>query len=168
MALKPFHDKVANILRGIPQDYTFDQDRAAAWIKKMQKEGVSLFSYDLTNATDRFPISVQQMVVWRLTKDRVFSDDWRKLVSDRNFVFRRRLYRYHVGQPMGFYSSWPVFALTHHCLVREAARRSGVKQPRYALLGDDIVVEESIATAYKDLLTEFGVQISEGKSLQGE
>lgn len=30
MALKPFHEAVANILRGIPEDYTFDQDRAAA------------------------------------------------------------------------------------------------------------------------------------------
>lgn len=29
MALKPFHEAVANILRGIPEDYTFDQDRAA-------------------------------------------------------------------------------------------------------------------------------------------
>jgi len=134
----------------------------------MQREGVSLFSYDLTNATDRFPISVQQMVVWRLTKDRVFSDDWRRLVSDRSFVFQRRKYRYNVGQPMGFYSSWPVFALTHHCVVREAARRSGVKHPRYALLGDDIVVEESIAKAYADLLSEFGVTISESKSLQGK
>jgi len=134
----------------------------------MQKEGVSLFSYDLTNATDRFPISVQQMVVWRLTKDRGFSDDWRKLVSDRDFTFQKRSYRYQVGQPMGFYSSWPVFALTHHCVVREAAKRSGVRNPLYALLGDDIVVEERIAVAYRDLLNEFGVNISEGKSLKGE
>jgi hypothetical protein len=69
---------------------------------------------------------------------------------------------------MGFYSSWPVFALTHHCVVREAAKRSGVRNPLYALLGDDIVVEERIAVAYRDLLNEFGVNISEGKSLKGE
>jgi len=69
---------------------------------------------------------------------------------------------------MGFYSSWPVFALTHHCVVREAAKRSGVRNPRYALLGDDIVVEDRIAAAYRNLLSEFGVDISEGKSLKGE
>jgi hypothetical protein len=34
-------------------------------------------------------------------------------------------YRYSVGQPMGALSSWGMLALTHHCLVQMAAKRSG-------------------------------------------
>lgn len=50
-------------------------------------------------------------------------------------------------------------------MVKEAAKRAGVKRPRYALLGDDIVVEEAIAPSYLDVIRELGVDISENKSL---
>jgi len=108
------------------------------------------------------------MVVEKLFNDKGFGRLWRNLVSDRDFKYKKKKYRYRVGQPMGFYSSWAIFALTHHCLVKLAAKRAGIHNPKYALLGDDIVVEERIAVAYRDLLSEFGVNISEGKSLKGE
>lgn len=53
------------------------------------------------------------------------------------------------GQPLGFYSSWPMFTLTLHMLVWLSAERV---YPRgrflnYAMLGDDLVIADQ-ATEY--------------------
>ena len=42
------------------------------------------------------------------------------------------------GQPLGFFSSWPLFTLTHHMLVWIAAERvyGTTKLCDYAILGD--------------------------------
>jgi hypothetical protein len=49
---------------------------------------------------------------------------------------------YNTGQPMGAFSSWPMFALSHHLVVQLAAYRASHKLPftNYMLLGDDIVL----------------------------
>lgn len=68
---------------------------------------------------------------------------------------------------MGVYSSWPIFALTHHCIVRYAAWLEGEKvDGLYAMLGDDITIaNKRIATRYKRLITyNLGIGISEPKS----
>lgn len=46
------------------------------------------------------------------------------------------------GQPLGYLSSWPLFSLCHHFLVRCAAEDvyPGRRFLDYALLGDDIVI----------------------------
>jgi hypothetical protein len=68
---------------------------------------------------------------------------------------------------MGAYSSWAVFALSHHIIVRSAALMStgNILFNEYALLGDDIVLTNPlIANAYKKIIKELGVDISEMKS----
>lgn len=44
----------------------------------------------------------------------------------------------------GYYSSWPLFALTHHVIVWAAAEQvyPGRVFDAYGLLGDDIVVAD--------------------------
>lgn len=53
-ALRGFHSYLFRILKGIPQDVTFDQKRmkdlVSTWVNPMY------YSVDLTAATDRFPI----------------------------------------------------------------------------------------------------------------
>jgi len=53
-------------------------------------------------------------------------------------------------------------ALTHHVIVRIAARRCGIsKFTNYALLGDDIVIANSeVAESYKNLLEILDMPIS--------
>ncbi|KAH7663690.1 RNA-dependent RNA polymerase mitoviral protein [Dioscorea alata] len=64
---------------------------------------------------------------------------------DRSFassVKRLSLVCFMVGQPLGYYSSWPLFALPHHLL----ACRTCVIFTQYAVLGDDIIItDEHIA-----------------------
>jgi hypothetical protein len=42
---------------------------------------------------------------------------WKSLLVDREFTYKEKSYVYNVGQPMGAYSSWAVFTLSHHLIV---------------------------------------------------
>jgi len=55
-ALRPLHDFLFRVLRTIPQDRTFSQGRFKDFVSSWGE--VTLFSIDLTAATDRFPVRV--------------------------------------------------------------------------------------------------------------
>lgn len=74
------------------------------------------------------------------------------------------------GQPLGYYSSWPLFALSHHFLVWTAADLvyPDRKEPfrNYAILGDDIVITDGkVASTYRELLEKLALTISTQKSM---
>jgi len=100
-------------------------------------------------------------------------EHWSKAVTSskgaKDLLARKALgYRYAVGQPMGAYSSWAMLAITHHCLVQFAFRRCGGKGwfRDYAVLGDDIVIaSDAVASQYRMIMNEIGVDISLAKSL---
>lgn len=63
-------------------------------------------------------------------------------------------------QPLGYLSSWPLFALSHHFVVWYCADKvyPGKKFSKYALLGDDIVIgDAAVADVYKDVINRLGV-----------
>lgn len=160
-ALKPYHDRIMRLLRRIPMDVTFGQD-----ISPFGDTAHSYHSIDLTNATDRFPISLQKEVFGLL-----FGSDlavaWESVLVDRSFTFDNAEYLYKAGQPMGAYSSWSTFALSHHILVQYAAIRAGYTGTfrAYRLLGDDIVIRhDEVARNYLELLGKLGVEVSAAKT----
>jgi hypothetical protein len=68
---------------------------------------------------------------------------------------------------MGAYSSWTTFAISHHAIVRLAAKRAGlsIAWKGYVLLGDDIVLaNEHVAKEYMTILDALGVKVSETKT----
>lgn len=72
------------------------------------------------------------------------------------------------GQPLGYYSSWPLFALSHHILIWWVAEQvhPGVVFKDYAVLGDDVVIaDQQVAALYETTIKELGVSISYTKSL---
>jgi hypothetical protein len=77
-------------------------------------------------------------------------------------------YTYSVGQPMGAYSSWSIFALSHHLIVLVAAYRSGFNPSTYSnymLLGDDLVIgDDQVAFHYTQIMSSLGVAISPMKT----
>jgi len=186
MLLRPLHDAVFEILKRIPQDGTFDQEKPARNMGKlMAASGLKCYwSYDLSAATDRFPVSLQQAFLGLLIGPRV-ALHWRKLLTFRKFSVPRwteagrpvpvgteRQVHYAVGQPMGAYTSWAVFALTHHLLVQFAAYQATGRLKwfeLYALLGDDVVIgDRDTARAYLLLLRAIGVEVGLAKSLISE
>lgn len=171
--LRPIHEWASGLLRVIPQDGTYHQ--VAPLDRLMQKVNYSgpMYCYDLSAATDRFPARLQREVLtwafgpeasesWlRVIRGRPFDVPWKRRKKDAVTAFR-------VGQPLGAYSSWPVFALTHHLIVQycAGAPSSGKWFDRYCLLGDDIVIaDKDVADRYLDVMARIGVKISLGKSL---
>lgn len=59
------------------------------------------------------------------------------------------------GQPLGYHSSWPLFALSHHLLVWDCAEQvyPGRVFTDYAVLGDDVVIaDKNVASVYESSL----------------
>jgi hypothetical protein len=74
--------------------------------------------------------------------------------------------KYSTGQPMGTYSSWAVFTLTHHLVVHYCAFLEGIEDfDQYIILGDDIVIKnDNVAKRYIDVITSLGVEVSLNKT----
>jgi len=165
--LKPIHNIILRILRTNFKiklcDRTFTQDPNHNWQDNEHK----FWSLDLSSATDRFPISLQRRLLVRIFKNEIFADSWSYLLSNRKFISPSGdVLQYAVGQPMGTYSSWAVFTLTHHLLVHYCAFLNGITNfDQYILLGDDIVIKNDlVAQTYINILSKLGVEVSLNKT----
>lgn len=66
--LRPLHDSLFGILRNIPNDGTFDQNASVKRsAMKLQKYGIA-YSFDLSAATDRLPVSLTASIFEKLYK----------------------------------------------------------------------------------------------------
>jgi hypothetical protein len=167
-ALSHIHTVLAEILKGLPMDYTFDQE---AGFKKVldwsQSSSHTLYSFDLSAATDRLPLSLQEDLLSHIFGVREAAA-WASLISSRNWSTpMSTIVRYKVGQPMGTKSSFPMLALTHHIIVQMCALKAGLTGfNEYAILGDDIVIAHSgVAKHYTKYMLDLGVGINMNKSV---
>jgi len=163
-ALKPLHDRIFRTLRKFNGDCTFNQ---GGWNEWLAPTG-PYHSLDLQSATDRFPAELQSFILGEIV-DPEYGKAWLEALTDHEFYvpWESKTVKYCVGQPMGAYSSWAVFALSHHLVVRVAAIRAGFTPDwcNYALLGDDIVIgSHEVAVKYREIMDLLGVAISEAKS----
>jgi len=91
------------------------------------------------------------------------AQSWQSILNSRSFTTPEGLQlKYSTGQPMGTYSSWCVFTLTHHLVVYYCAHLCGLKNfDQYMILGDDIVIKNNaVAEAYIKVIKGLGVEIS--------
>ncbi|GMN21882.1 hypothetical protein TIFTF001_045571 [Ficus carica] len=90
---------------------------------------------------------------------------WKPLVR------RRTIVSFIAGQPLGYYGSWALFSLSHHFIVWLAAlraypQRKSIPFRNYAILGDDVVIGDSmVAREYSLILQGLKVVVSAKKSL---
>lgn len=172
--MRPLHRGLFELLSTIKQDGTFNQ---LAPVRRLLRAGYTRFwSYDLSAATDRLPISIQVELLRPVLEE---VDSWARLMVDRDYAYSAPkklggavgIVRYAVGQPMGALSSWAMLAVTHHFLVQLAAKRAGLIRDGqwfqgYAVLGDDIVIAEGrVAREYLAIMRGLGVEIGLAKSL---
>jgi len=79
IALHPLHLAVFEILKGLKQDGTFNQQAPLTLLMSLVPKGQVLYSFDLSAATDRLPIDVQSDIL------NVLSDGlgtlWRNLLN---------------------------------------------------------------------------------------
>jgi len=154
-------DQLFTLLRKFSQDRTFTQDPHIA------KDAESKFhSFDLKNATDRFPLKLQQQLLAEMLGG-AYAAAWGSIMTHEPFAAPNGdILRYEVGQPMGAKSSWAMFTLSHHMLVQYAAFLAGCyPTKKYILLGDDIVItDDKVAAEYVKLCAGIGVEISAMKT----
>jgi len=167
--LYPMHQWLASVLSSIPMDGTFNQ---TAPLDRLRGIDGTVYSLDLKSATDRWPLlllfELVQCLFDRSFASSVVNSTLGTNVFDIAFVRKHRNICFVTGQPLGYYSSWPLFALSHHVLVWYAAEQCypGQVFRRYAILGDDIVIaDDRVAMTYSALLERLGVSISLPKSL---
>ncbi|KAL6959005.1 hypothetical protein U1Q18_050036 [Sarracenia purpurea var. burkii] len=118
--LRPLHDWVMSILSTLKMDGTYDQLAPLSRLKGKRE----LLSFDLKSATDLLPVDLSGSMLASLFGNE-FAQSWCYLMAMVMFrspdkvspKVRARVYRFTRGQPLGYYSSWPVFTLTHHMLV---------------------------------------------------
>lgn len=177
--MKPLHDKIFSMLRLIPQDGTFNQAKPVEVLLKTLHPDQTVYSFDLSAATDRLPVVMQEALLACVIGDKLASL-WRALLTTRRYRLPKEPLAanlgfnsvvYSVGQPMGALSSWAMLALTHHAIIQYCAWKAGLCPgdqwfKKYALLGDDIVIgDDAVAQAYLQLMDSWGVEISQAKSL---
>nr|AAZ99833.1 RNA-dependent RNA polymerase [Thielaviopsis basicola mitovirus] len=168
LVLRSIHDGLLNKLRNLPQDRTYNQDPNNAWEENKE----CFHSLDLSSATDRFPVKLQSRLLTEMYSDPSFGENWMNLLLNRDYLLPEeglsgeRL-RYAVGQPMGAYSSWAAFTLSHHLVVAWCTYKSKkvIRSSQYIILGDDIVIKDNdIARKYIGQMSKLGVAISMQKT----
>jgi hypothetical protein len=162
--LRPLHDYHNRILKRLPGDCTFNQSKLIMSLNC--DEGHSYHSIDLTSATDRFPIEIQYEILVLLSNE-AYANSWKKVMVGYSFDSPFGDLTYATGNPMGFYSSFSSFALSHHFFVWLASKRAGrdFHSLPYMLLGDDIVIgNDNVAKEYRQLLVEWGIPFSPEKT----
>lgn len=174
--LFPVHEWAMKILSKLPTDGTYEQVRPIRRLSRRVRD--KCYSFDLKSATDRFPLSVIYTVFSCMFGSTMASCVVNGTLGYNSFyvgppgfkVKKVNMVCFVTGQPLGYYGSWALFALTHHFMVwlaAESVLRLGRKCfLDYALLGDDIVIaDERVANEYQSLMDRLGVAISKPKSL---
>lgn len=169
--LYPLHNSMMIWLRNQKQDATFTQRAAALTVKGWTAAGMKTWSFDLSAATDRWPRIHQKAIISSIWGEN-WADVWLDTMEIKPYVPDLGRYtKYSVGQPMGAYASWAALAVSHHITIRYLAAQMGLSDPKYVVLGDDVVIAEShdLALAYEKYMVELlGVQISKAKSFAYE
>lgn len=108
--LKPLHDILIFCLRSIKTDATYHQEKIFAWSDRMRVMGKPIYSLDLSRATDRLPVDLQEEVLCLILEDPKLSAAWSGIIKSISFLWRTggskdTVISYAVGQGMGLYSS---------------------------------------------------------------
>jgi len=163
-ALRPLHSYLYSVLRNIPQDVTFNQsafkEKALTWD--------TFSSVDLTAATDRFPIKLERAVLLGILP-MTYVRAWEYIMIGLPFSYHNRLITYSVGNPMGAYSSFASFAVSHHYVLFYCCKELNIpfRSAKYFLLGDDIVIGDTrLATLYKEVILSLGLEFSKLKTYE--
>lgn len=163
-ALRGLHQWLFRWLRRIPQDCTFDQ---GSFVQKIPSNKEPFYSIDLTAATDRFPIDLIEIVLaGRLPKP--FVTMWRRIMVGFPFQLPdKSMISYSAGNPMGAYSSWNSFALSHHFVMYYCCKllKMNWSEAPYVILGDDVLIRHKcLAECYMDVVRSLGLEISVSKT----
>lgn len=168
---EPLHIYLDGFIQKLPGSAMHDQNRGAHYVRESLESERTLYCFDLSSATDRFPLALQTSLLDALGfKEhaegiRRLSDGWRVKVDGKQFP----MWGYETGQPMGLYGSFPLFHLTHYAMLETLAEmcQSYSRDSRpFLVLGDDVLIRDSsLADSYAIWMSKLGVEVSPTKSI---
>jgi len=165
-SLQSLHDWLMKILKSLPNDSTYDQNKGFERILRLTVRW--MVSYDISKFTDRIPLRLQStMLEYYISRDLAYY--WERIVGNRSFSANSiKGIMWKVGQPLGALSSWACCTLLHHHLVWFASYlhfKDHRPFHKYEVLGDDIVIwHKGVGEAYAEILNLIGVEINMLKS----
>lgn len=138
-----------------------------SWLRDRKK----VWCFDATAFTDRFPVSLQRLVLERLQSIGIvdsFDLDFFDYMVKGSWFSRDlgRNVKWTVGQPLGYGPSFHLATLTHAAVVEGLRKKLNVMGHCWSIVGDDIVIsDEVLADEYKRVMSGLGVEINMSKSL---
>lgn len=164
-ALKPLGDDLYGKLSKLPWDCTHDQNFPFHIVQEHLSKGGSTHAVDLSNATDMFPFSFQEKMLYsmyhRTDAIQLFADlsraEWMCDLVPGSLSWS-------TGQPLGLFPSFASFALAHGLMLY------GLNNFRhnnmFFVLGDDVIIlDDELNRKYKCFLEDMGIPFSVSKTL---
>jgi hypothetical protein len=166
--LDPLKDSLMQNLTKYPWDCTFDQRKADERIVASLNQKETVYCFDLSDATNLFPLSIQAFVLERSYKGTpymlpFFFDACNSYWKMHDQVLRK----FGRGQALGLGPSFPLFAWSHGLLLRALLGRKWKKD--FYIIGDDVVIlNPNLAKRYSKALEDLDVDWSPSKTLQSD
>jgi hypothetical protein len=91
-------------LKQLTTDGTYNQGQIVLKLKQAIRDGKPIYCYDLSSATDRFPVFLQRDLLSPIIGSRR-ALVWAELLTKRGFSFKGKDVEYKTGQPMGILTS---------------------------------------------------------------
>lgn len=124
------NDRLENTMDG-----TFNQVKPLSFLKGEKM----CYSYDLTSATDRWPVFLLYLITQSLFGRGWASSAVNSALTANIFTVpfvktKASAVAFAAGQPLGYFSSWPLFSLSHHFVIWLAAEQvyPGTRFTKYA------------------------------------
>lgn len=166
-AMEGLKQNLLSALKYCEWDCTHDQEKGVAVVQRWLREGLTVHSVDLSDATNNFPLELQTSLLRYMG---IMEEDVKllELVSRSPY---RVLWKkddtvtWDVGQPLGAGPSFMAFALAHAAVALDAEREVGVPRgSTFLVLGDDFITcDDRVHQAYRRRLEFLSCPISESK-----
>jgi len=167
--LHSLKNSLQGVLAGIPEDCHMDQGKGKALVQEHLRKQKTVYCYDLSSATHRFPWSLQLRLCKKMgiPYDHLAVLDWAAKGVYTHSGGKSCAIRWQAGQPLGLYPSFFIFSLTHHFLIRGIFKRLGLDpNGGYVLLGDDVAIfNGAVAKVYQKLMDKAGCEVNLTKSI---
>jgi hypothetical protein len=164
VASEPLKADLKKVVSELPWDCTHSQDRAFKPVQEAIRNGTKVHSVDLSNATDYFPLELQEIVLQTIYGHtcpyvKLFRD-----VSRSSFKSEIGVINWTQGQPLGFGPSFFLFTLSHGLLLYGL---NGCQWNHdFYVVGDDVVIlNDTLYHSYINSIRLLGCPYSPDKSI---
>lgn len=166
-ATKPLGKVLYQLVESSPWDCTHNQEYAIPFIQSHLSGRRTVHCFDLSSATDRFPLDLQLKVLKKLflhPEDQEHLDFLEWVLKKPSHFFEDEL-TWMRGQPLGLYPSFAMFTLTHGLLLYGL---NGQKHNnKFFVVGDDVVIlDDDLASSYSKMLDDLEIPWSPTKTLK--